>query len=202
MSWVPSIKPEIVRGGAFPDFVGPSLLESGDYVFIDKVTQASNGQTMTISGLSGNTDSEYILHGALLVPTATANIISIQPNGLATNQVAKLTSLFGTAAAKTVWEIANYSAGFTGVPVMMLEFEARIRAAKTLNGTAVYASIYGSSHLIGDLANNESYSYQFHGLWDETSTEITSLVINSSVATGILADSEVKIYKPTVGFTA
>lgn len=166
-----------------------------------RATQASTGQTLTVSGLTGNADGYYVIRGRLIVPSATANTITLRPNGLNTNLYSRIGANNAAGTAQNEWRLGGaWSSSFTGVPVLVYEFNMLMYASKSLNGTAIYSSYWCDSNLCGDLTNNQSYSWQSHGTWDETSTELTSLEFRSSDASGIEAGSEILVFSPTQTF--
>lgn len=161
----------------------------------------ANATDLVVSGLVGETDGEYYIAGRLLVPTAQAQIVTILPNGLTTNLLGTRTDNGGAYSDTTAIQLANYGASFTGVP-LEVAFEARMYARKTLNGHAVNRTIWGRTELSGTLSTHEVYPILWWGQWTEQATGLTSLTFRASVASGLLAGSEVIVWTPTRAFGA
>lgn len=178
------------------------LLDEGDLMFVGRYTQTSTGQSLTISGLGGNTHRHYLLKGRVIVPSATANVLSLQPNGLTSNQTSEQSEQFGAVTKDTIWRVADVGVGDTGTPLMMVDFTCEIMAGATINGTACYRSYCCTAWLSGDATDRETVVWSTTGIWDETSTELTSIVLYSSDASGIEADSEVLVFTPNNTFGA
>ncbi len=175
----------------------------GDYMLKTRVLQASTGQTMTISGLSGNSDGAYIIKGRLVIPSATLQTLTMRPNGLTTNLFSRDTNNYGTLGGTSAdWSLGSWSAGFTGSP-LRVDLRMEIFPGKTQDGNTAYTTFFSELHLCAPTTGTlETYSFQSHGVWNETATELTSLVLNSSNASGLEAGSELLVYVPTVSFTA
>lgn len=177
-----------------------ALVESGDYVLKTRSLQASNGQSLTLSGLAGDTDMRYIVHGRLLLPSATANTVTVRPNGLNTNIYSRDCANYASTGQNNDGRIAAIGSAWTGSPLVM-DIELRIRAATTQDGNACFVSWESFATLISSYSTFETYSFQTHAYWNQTASELTSLQIYSSNAGGILSGSELLCYAPTATFT-
>jgi phage gp46-like protein len=183
-----------------PQSAASLLGQTGDAMLRSSAVQSVNSTDLVVSGLNGDVDGEYLVEGRILVPTATAQVVNTLPNGLTTNLFSRLSSNVGTPAlASSAWQIASLTSGFTGTP-LEVAFEMRLFARKTLNGAAVNRSQFGRAACVGTATNVETYPFSFVGCWIETTTNLTSLVIRSSVASGILAKSEVRVWAPSSSF--
>lgn len=164
------------------------------------VTQASDASTMTISGLSGDSEGYYTIIGRFIMPSASGTQLTIRPNGLTTNLLSETSNQYGGVARAANWEIAEYTNAFTASGNLVLDININMFTSKTLGGVSVRRSYRSWCHIANTATNLESYEILTAGVWDETSTEITSLVFNSSL-NNILAGSQLLVYTPNDTFT-
>ena len=167
-----------------------------------RVTQAVTGDTMTISGLAGDTEGYYTIIGRLFIPTATAQIVTLRPNGLVTNLFNELSNQWDqTPTRNTTWQLLNITSAFTHSPQLQVDINIEVYAGTAVNSVASIRGYRADSHLMGTATNLESFEIQSTGIWNESSTELTSLVIHSNDASGLIAGSELLVYTPNDTFT-
>lgn len=164
---------------------------SGALTLIEHTTIASNTQTVTFSGLDGNTDGEYLLITKLLNSSGAAPFYVIRPNAATTNyrssqQYAQGNSFIG----------ANYTdklvIAFANANATWVQTKHTILPRKSASGVA-QPLIYRGEFMNDDGTN--VYVGSNGGRWNETSTNTTSLDVRCESANGIGAGSELWLYK-------
>lgn len=170
---------------------------------VTRSAQGSTGQELTASGLAGDTDIEYFIRARIIIPSAgSANVLRLRPNGATSNLRSRYSANQAPSTAGTDAIIANLSSSFTGAPLSVLWW-IHCYAAKTLNGVTVQRGFWCRGQVIGEDTNTlGTYALESDITWDETATELTSLVFRSNDANGIEAGSEMLVFKPTVTFGA
>jgi len=137
--------------------------------------------TVTFSDLDGDVDEIYVLEWDII--TAAGTVATLQPNALATNQ-GSVRLAGGTETDYATLSILNTSAERASGSV---QFRARTTRRRTYISTAMIASSpYAAANVTAQF---------YTGIWNETSTNITSLVIDSTNA--LLAGSEFRLYRLT-----
>jgi hypothetical protein len=145
----------------------------------------ANSSTITFSNLNGDVDGIYLLIARLKI---TANsIVTLKPNGLATNLLSEWTESIAGVGTSRNDRTDLILAGDNGGTMLAKTFQAHFYAKSGVVRT--YTSTYG-------VASSDRYSVgSSAGYWNETVTNVTSLVINCSAASGLLIGSEARLYK-------
>jgi len=163
----------------------------GGLILIEKKTITSASTSVTFSGLNGDTDEVYFMMGRIIVPATGSNPwITWQPNGITSNQTsyrAFSTDIGGYAKdSRSDLHIVNIAVGTT------VNFRMDIYAKKNPHSVSVereyqgsFWAWYGSDNALGT----------FGGRWNESSTNITSIVINSDVASKLGDGTTLALYK-------
>lgn len=147
-------------------------------------TVSVDATSHTISDLNGDLDGDYDLTGYVLFPTSsTINGLTIEPNTLSTNQRALVS---GTAPAANVVPssvasimIESFTTAGSGTP--FVRFRAKITALTTR------VRLYECR---GHTDTGTAFRrISCDGVWTDTSTNITSLRIISTLADSIKAGS-------------
>lgn len=154
---------------------------------------AANTTSVTISGLTGNTDVEYFLNIRYIGngPAATTNRIYLYPNGDTTAGHYGYIYLgginttpdsdFNTASAARLTYVADpNNQAFTNVHIY----------AKTGNNR-MWTSLHAADI---DSSNTVMQVMAWTTIWNESVTEITSLVIQADQANGIKAGTSIELY--------
>jgi hypothetical protein len=149
----------------------------GTYLPSDSlVTLGAEGQDLTISGLNGNVDGDYLVNFYLDGSVHNPGVISLRPNGLTTNQLGS--------------GIVIYPGGpfmDTGAIMEMIGSAG----TQTFQGQFCFTSKTGRPRfLTGSVNSNRSGDLQtnfFSGVWTDTTTNVTSLVIHCANANGFEA---------------
>lgn len=160
---------------------------------VSSVSAGSNVTDLEIPGLDGNADGRYYLEGVIHVPASVAHVYTFRPNGLTTNLSGVQSDNEGTATTSTDWRIAPSVNESTPVAIT---FRAWIGAQTTVGGVATRRT-FDCLTLVthGNSGETYQYSYRCTGVWRETSTNLTSLNLVSSVASGILQGSSIHVYR-------
>jgi hypothetical protein len=143
----------------------------------------ANATTLTFSGLLGNRDGGYLLDYLILNASGGGPQLDIRPNNLATNQFMR----------------RIYNAGSTDT-LAFLDLGTGISAGEYTRGQLLLTSRAGQRRFasgrfqFGTGTAAPAATVVTEGLWNETATEITSLVIVSSLANGLGAGSKFALY--------
>ena len=146
--------------------------------------------SITFSGLDGDTDKLYVMQCFIKIggPSATTYSVAFKPNNITTNQISFSRSTNSSATtingyASSTWNIANASRG--------AEYFITINAF-TSNG---YEKMFSATQAVYSTALFVGDNYMF---WNNTSTNLTSIVLAGS-STGVIdVGSEFHLYKRTV----
>jgi hypothetical protein len=164
--------------------LGDPFFIVGDIRLIETVSVAAATQTVTFSGLSGDSDHVYVLIYRVL---ANANgVLYIRPNGLQTNMEG--TAVF--VAASGAVSGATFS---DGMRIIGLD------SPNIVSGQVTFFADTGqdrTSVAIG--ARQETLDCRVEHqscVWNETATAITSLDVHHSAASGINAGSVMSLYR-------
>jgi hypothetical protein len=146
--------------------------------------------SITFSGLDGDTDKIYLLKYYLKIggPSAVTYSITLKPNNVTTNQTvfSRTTSTSTTTpnATTSTFIVANAGRGseyYTNVHISVHRGIQRMFAAES----AIYA-------------NSTNYVSESILYWNETSTNLTSIVLAGSSTGNFDVGSEFHLYKYTV----
>ncbi len=151
---------------------------------IERKQIAGAVQNVTFSGLDGDADEVYKLIGRIIKPAGVA-AYRFRPNGLTTNQSMGVTSngtfaLFGTLDFLT----AVIAAG------NIISFECLIHARETVEATGMDRQFIGKAMESGSALQVND----FGGVWGGAGN-ITSLLVSSSIASGIGIGSTFELFK-------
>lgn len=165
---------------------------SSGLILVEKQTITSAQTDVTFSGLDGDTDEVYLLIGRIVIPSAgSAPIFTWQPNGITTNQSCQWGYVGGILASGSA---SNLTLSDQSSPGSFTTFEVTIHAKKNPNSVAarrVYTGMFFARYS-SDTISSPAF---VGGQWAETSTNITSLVIHSSVASKIGDGSTLALYR-------
>jgi len=181
-----------VTVGSGLSFVAPNLTASGGsggLTLVEHKTVTSNSTTQTFSGLDGNSDGTYSLSCRIVNNSGgSAAVYTWQPNAVTSNQASR-----HNAAGGSNTDTSNLQLGIGNSNGNWASFTATIFAkanphsigfARTYTGQVTY---FTSSPAVGIGTTG--------GGWNETSTNITSIVVVSDQANGIGDGSECWLYK-------
>ena len=178
-----------VLDGASDPFVRTSAAGGGSgLTLIETKTVTSDVTDVTFSGLDGDTDGVYLL--VFRLKAAASGAVVLQMNGATTNHSGAQAVIRADAASfyggTGTWRFANPSNGdvYSG--------EVRISAKSSINGVGQRRQYWGQS---GGHSGSYSQYYWYGGEWDDTSTNITSIVIHAEVASAIANGSQFSLFK-------
>ena len=157
------------------------LVESKDF--------GSAATSYTFSGLDGDTDEVYVLVFRVKKAVASAMNIELQPNAATTNQVssghfAGPSGASGVLNNTTLRLMEDGDATNGNISAGVAVIEAKTGILRTMRCQWTVA-----------LASPAVYSAHFAGVWNETATNITSLVFIASQTNGIGTGSYARLYK-------
>lgn len=132
--------------------------------------------TITFSNLNGDIDVAYEIFGVIKV-AAVASIFSVQPNAISTNQLTR-TARENNAGAFNGVNDASMMIVYQATSGQSAPFEGRLMALR--GGGARGGRFSSLAATAATTGNGDHYAVE----WQEDTTNVTSLVFNSSVASG------------------
>lgn len=141
-------------------------------------TAVTNVTTLTISGIDCNKDGDYRLAYHLVGSGASTPIYTLQPNGITTNQNSTF-FIAGTGTSTTT----------------DLRLGALTAPETEVDGTGVFSCISSREKTLSIEASTIGREFISTGVWQETSTDTTSIVVLSSVGSGLFTGSWIKIQR-------
>lgn len=173
------------------DGVNSKIVNGADFILVEKKLVTSDVQDLTFSGLNGDTDEIYRLIGRIISGASAPENFTLRPNNISTNQDSiniEQTSSIITRSSTT--DLALSRVRSTGI---LQTFDAIFWAKKNPNSIATNRTLqaqWASYGATGPLTVGHST-----GLWDEDTTNITSLVVHGPGAGDIKDGSTVALYK-------
>lgn len=151
-------------------------------VILDSQVVTANTSTITFTGLDGNADLVYIILGRLKNDTGGACRYDWLPNGTASGQA-------GFRGASTFSSLVLGSLSANGY----VSFQATISSQANPNSVATPRTYSGyvSETTIAPTASGGTIG----GIWNDTSTNITSIVIQASAVSGIANGSSIALFR-------
>lgn len=169
------------------------LTQVAGQILVEKKEITGDVTSVTFSGLDGDTDEVYKLFGKIIIDGGTFDI-DLEPNNLTASQSGVLwrAASNGTTLASSLSRLMLVRADSISAGQEELSFEATLFARKTVNSVvqdrtfhSIARSKFGSNEAVQTMACK----------WADTSTNITSLVINAGEASGIRDGSTIALYK-------
>lgn len=143
------------------------------------------GTSHSFAGIDGDTDEVYQLEYRIIKDTASAMLVTIQPNGITTNQDS-YERYDGTSSG---------SAHYTDLRIV----DSGVGSVGDVHGGRLWFHSKSGAHRVGQSLWSEvaagTYILQATLVWREIVTNITSLDIVSDVALGIGPGSFLRLYK-------
>jgi hypothetical protein len=175
-----------------PTTIGSGLAGSAGMILVEKKTITSNTNSVTFTGLNGETDAVYYCTYRILESTgAGSQSYYLRPNGLTTNQYSVGNLASAGASVNTTYASDMF---LTSVDASQDTSGDFIFFAKKADGAAgsvsrqyIAQSYSVLSGVVGRLLGS--------GIWEESSTTLTSLEIYCSGASAIGTGSEIALYK-------
>ena len=157
----------------------------GAWELIDSHVSSSDEASFSFTGLDGDTDLIYKLVYDIRTPNGVTVYYDLRPNGLTTNLETQM--MAGTGTSSAISELANHLAiSFTNNErsVGEMTIAASAGAMRATAGFDCRAS-----------APIDSVALVYGGIWNDTSTNITSFTIAVSTGNNILQNSRFYLYK-------
>ena len=162
----------------------------GGLTLVEHKTITGNTTTVTFSGLDGNTDGVYRLIAKILNNSGGTPFYKIAPNGATTNIIGQ--QLYGSGASPSASGQAFLTIGFANANAKWFRASIDIDARKNPNSIASPMTYSGTFF---NFDGTNPFAGTVGGEWTETSTNITTLDVVSSIASGIGDGSELWLYK-------
>ena len=147
----------------------------------------ANSTQQTFNSLDGNTDGQYKLKARLKNNSGSTSVYSWRPNNVTTNQQFQRLLVTGTstpsASTGSVLAIHALNASVTGIADY--DIYARANPNSVASGRFYAGFSYDTTPALK----------HYGGDWNDTSANITSIVINSDQTNGIGDGSELWLYK-------
>lgn len=164
----------------------------GGLTLVENKIFTANATSYTFSGLDGDTDGCYRLVGHIKANSQAR--FFMQPNNTSSNLSRSgwrvLSSGNYAGDSGNDWELHAADVESGGI----LSFSYDIHAAKAINSVAVRRSYHGTfQHNYFSGGSNDSGF--MGGIWNETSTNLTSLVVLSTASNAIADGSQIALYK-------
>jgi len=176
------------NGASWVDYCPVPVGGDSGLVLVEKKVFTANATSYTFSGLDGNTDGVYKMIAQIKNGTGATRFYTIRPNG-ATSNISSAYHVAGnavnSAAADTVWYLCGATASGWG------QGEALIYAIQSSHSVSLprsFQSMSGYTDGVMKVLNCV-------GLWNETSTNLTSLDVVADASNGIADGSVISLYK-------
>ncbi len=162
-------------------------------ILVEHKTITANTTSITFSGLDGNTDGVYYWHAKILNNSGAFESYRMLPNGLTSNLRGGLDYV---VTGTHVW--AGFDSGtvnplgFSNVAATWVTFKVWIHARKNPNSIAA-PLIYDGTAMNFD--GTDVWRQISGGVWNDTSTNLTSIQIQAQHTSGLGDGSELWLYK-------
>lgn len=169
------------------------LTQVAGMILVEKKLITSDVTSVSFTGLDGNTDEVYKLFGRIVMNTAT-NFYNLQPNGISANQNNRSVQLFGTGGGSTS-SATLLLARTQGSSEVLVTFEATFWAKNNPNAIAVNRVLQGQYSFLTATGVQTQGPGITESVWDDDTTNVTSLDIVSANASDIRDGSTIALYK-------
>ena len=161
-----------------------------DFMLVTETILLADAATIAVAGLDGDADELYEIEGSLLVPTTSANL-RMSPNGAVSGLKSSIHNETSSTEHGADWRLGTWS-GITGYQAF--DFRMTLYAARTIGGAARRRRYHFDGQRDG---GNFSNRMQGGGVWSDSAANLTFVDFTSSIASGILTGSRVRVYKRT-----
>ena len=159
----------------------------GGLTLVQSQVLSGDVATITFSGLDGDTDRNYLLEFFLECSTAVSGIF-VRPNGVTSNLSDARFFAGGNDSSASEWEL--YHQG--GSNAARITGSMTIFAAKSIHGVA--RNRFSNFTIVQEIGGS-FLAIVGAGFWNESTTNMTSLVIFTNQPTGIKDGSFANLYK-------
>ncbi len=175
------------------DGVNSKSVPGADFILVEKKLITGDVTSVSFTGLDGDTDELYKLFGRIVMSTSI-NSYNLQPNGISANQAHRRVQRFGTGGGSGTGS-SLLLALTQGSSEVLVTFEATFWAKKNPNSIAVNRVLQSQySFFIATGVQTEGPGIA-ESVWDDDTTNVTSLDIVSSNASDIRDGSTIALYK-------
>lgn len=160
----------------------------GVWEHVETKTLTANATEVGFANLRGNTDVEYMLRAYIFSKSTAGGFIELRPNQLSTNTRHQRLSGIGTGASAssgTILAIARLLTVSSAVVTLDGTFYARTGGLRVWRGFVNAA----------ESSTPSTYAEMRTGYWSDTTTEVTSLLLVSSVTNALGKGSEFVLYR-------
>lgn len=165
------------------------------WVLVENKEISSDVTTVSFTGLNGNTDFAYRLQGRIIRTGATGNY-TMEPNGLAPP------SGYSTIISTHVNTLDVNTSGFltdlrfaSAAGTRIIQFDILFYARIIVQGVSFRRSFRSIATTLA--TTSVVNGFDAFGMWDDITTNITSLDIVSSIASDIRTGSHITLYRMT-----
>jgi len=166
---------------------GTPISSGGGFALIETKRISAATTSVTFSGLDGDTDEAYYLTFRIKFVGGIGKRLDWRPNGLTTNQASDR-HYHADNNTHTRESYTSLVMTYSGGTADVLATGSMLIEAKTGLGRSYTVQAMHSESGI-------THGMDVGGLWNETTTNLTSIDFVSSVANGIGADSVISLYK-------
>ena len=179
--------------GAYSVPAGSGGGGSGALALIETQTITSAVQDVTFSGLDGDTDGVYFLLYEIVNSNGSQTAYTIEPNG-GTSGLTSATNFWNSGGAGVVGS-SSWAIGINDSNPSLTTGSLTINAGSTIHSVGRLRTYHGQAFSNAGLSATASGGNNFAGIWNDTSTNITSLVIHADHSSGIGDGSRLSLYK-------
>lgn len=157
---------------------------------VARTVLSSPSNTIALTGLNGDADGEYEISGKLIL-TALSNTLSLKLNGATTSVRVGTVIAGGAMSVSTVGVVVTSSAVGSRNEY---SFKGTLWVKRTQNGaTVIRSGRWQATHAYDSGPNMGTHDTAI--AYEDAAANLTSLAFTNSVASGILAGSEVIVRK-------
>ncbi len=161
------------------DGVDSALISGANLVLVERKELTANATSVDFTGLDGDTDEVYVLHGKIRSTAGLGTAVLFKPNALATNQVAIETNSDGssvTTGTLTALRVGRLVG--SGSPVFTV-FDAIFFAKATIQSLGHQRGLLARSMSTNTPGVLAMFQSQITGFWTDTSANLTAIRIES-----------------------
>lgn len=170
----------------------PTWVAKGFRLFASEV-RSSSTQTVSFSSLSGNTNKLWILFSRVKQSSGGTRFIALRPNSASTNLASEGGGNTGGGSFNDAYgsDVKIVPEIFTGRMATSIAF---IWTSKSDGSTAMPMHVLTLSGNSGSGSDTDMNCRWNFGIWNETSTEVSSFDLRADAANGIGAGSSFYLY--------
>lgn len=153
---------------------------------------SADATTASFTGLDGNVDFVYRLQGRIKKDSGGGSLIyELRPNGVTSAQTSLISAHLSGADVNTTAG-ATLPLGLAATGDLFVQFDAIFYAAVTVQTVAFARALRSLSMAMSTTMNS---AHTIFSMWNETSTNITSLDVFSTVASQLRQGTHITLYR-------